>query len=253
MGASQHGRYQGAKATPAHYARLPIKVVSEIPIKDDDRVTAPVIDSSAAWYVLATVPRGEVKAVRGLRKLGYEAYSPVETCWVRHSRTQPQTKREVQRSIFTRYVFFAVRPGQSWHPLREKDAFGRNKLGIVGVISIAGVPCRAPTEPIARLAEEEREGWFDERRRPELEKARAADLGRPAYDPVVRVGESVQILSGPFALFQGEAEEDATESGATLRILVNVFGRATTMVLPIEDVENLDRPIPRKASELQRA
>lgn len=250
MRTDRNGRYATAKASPVHYARLPTKIAAEIAIEPELRSTPPVIrkDDGLAWYVLATVPRGEIKCVRALRGLGYEAYSPVETRWIQHSRTAPGTKREVQTAIFCRYVFFAMAPGLSWLPLRAKDAFGRNKLGIVGVISIDGAPCNVPVAPLIQLADEERAGWFDERRRPELEKASRSVRA----EPPVKQGERVQIISGAFASYSAIADEDARKDGS-VTVLMNLFGRATLTVLPISDVENIDRPIPRPRAELQRA
>jgi hypothetical protein len=106
MRTDRNGRYATSKATPVHYARLPTKIAAEIAIEPELRSTPPMIrkDVGLTWHVLATVPRGQVKCVRGLRALGYEAYSPVETRWIQHSRTAPGTKREVQTAIICRYV-----------------------------------------------------------------------------------------------------------------------------------------------------
>jgi transcription antitermination factor NusG len=205
-------------------------------------------DDGLAWYVLATVPRGEIKCVRALRALGYEAYSPVETRWIQHSRTAPGVKREVQTAIFCRYVFFAMAPGLSWLPLREKDAFGRNKLGIIGVISIDGAPCAVPVSPLIQLADEERAGWFDERRRPELERASRSVRA----EPPVKQGERVRILSGAFASHSATADEDTRKDGS-VAVLLDLFGRSTVVVLPIADLENVDRPIQTRTADLQRA
>lgn len=248
MGVSPNGRYQGARATQAHYARLPIRIQSEIPLADEDRSTPPEIGSDVAWFVITTAPRGEIAAARALREIGYVAYAPAETKWIAHSARSPRIKREVQRAIFARYVFLGMRPGQSWHLLRERDAFGRNRHGVAGVLTAEGRPARIPVDPVRALAAEEREGWFDERRKPELLKARMPELAKPA----VMAGESLRIAAGPFLGHEGTADADVGANGR-LRASVAIFGRATLVEVSIDDVENLTRPQPRIARELQRA
>lgn len=251
------GRAIKAQATPVHFGRLPtkVKVVEDKPLADEDRMEAPEIKPGAPrklpkgakgkgmvtrdaegrrWYALTVTAQTERKCCLGLRALGYAAYSPAETIWVPYSRQQQKAKREVQRPFFVRYVFIGMYDDDPWWPLRERDAFGRNKLGIVGIVSNQGKPMLMRVDELAEIAGRERQGWFDERKRPILQQG-----GKEVKRPKVEAGEIVRITDGAFATFEGRADEDATAEKA--RVWINVFGRETLMVMPIADVENLSR------------
>ncbi|TNC14891.1 hypothetical protein FF100_04750 [Methylobacterium terricola] len=251
------GRAIKAQATPVHYGRLPtkVKIVEDKPLAEEDRMEAPEITPGAPrklpkgalgtpaitrdaegrrWYALTVMAQTERKCCLGLRKLGYAAYSPAETIWVPYSRQQQKAKREVQRPFFVRYVFIGMHDDDPWWPLRERDAFGRNKLGIVGIVSNQGKPMLMRVDELAKIANHEREGWYDERKRPLLEQGEK-ELSRPK----VEAGEMVRIIDGAFATYEGRADEDSTAEKA--RVWINVFGRETLMVMPIADVENLSR------------
>lgn len=251
-------REMQATATPVHFAKLPTKLPEEIMLSDDKRIVAPTIEAAPSpdprrvsyhdvegrqWFILSIAGQQERRCHAGLNDLGYGAYLPAETLWVQHSRTQPRIKREVQRPIFPRYCFLGMSDDASWWPLRERDAWGRNKLGILGVVSNQGRPSPVPVVLLEKLAGKERAGWFDERKRAVLEKGEA-ELRRPK----VEAGEQVRISAGAFATCEGRADEDA--AGDKVRIWARVFGQETLMVLPIDDVVNLTRNTANGAGRL---
>jgi transcriptional antiterminator NusG len=56
-----------------------------------------------------------------------------------------------------------------------------------------------------------------------------------------KVGDHVRIKSGPFASFPGRVESVSGE-GLLLRVVVEVFGRATPLDLLFSDVEKIAPP-----------
>jgi transcriptional antiterminator NusG len=67
-------------------------------------------------------------------------------------------------------------------------------------------------------------GWFRRRRRPARQ--------------VFRLGDAVRVRSGPFASFTGRVE-GINQSKLLLKVVVNVFGRATPLKLRFADVEKI--------------
>ena len=67
--------------------------------------------------------------------------------------------------------------------------------------------------------------------------------------PVVMKGELVHLTAGPFASFQGGAENDKT----SVRVSVKIFGRSTPVFVPIANLENLSRPNAKVDVAVRRA
>lgn len=227
-----------ASITPTHFSTVPIR--NEEPLKDEDRIVAPVISDGEAWYAVTVAPRGERRTLGSLKEAGVSAYVPMETYWFESVKLKQKVKREAQRPILPGYVFLCV-PADSglWWDLKQKFRDGRNVHGIGGVISNDGEPCRIGARLLGQLASEERDGWFDERRRRALEIQRNPSL----TGPMLRAGERMKIVGGAFATYEGVAEVDS--SSDNVRALVEIFGRPTLMVVPLDQVENLSRDVQR--------
>ena len=85
--------------------------------------------------------------------------------------------------------------------------------------------------------------WVAHKRVVEAEMARAGKSparharwgrGHPEYAE----GDTVRIKSGPFASFTGKVAEVLKES-ATIKVLVNIFGRATPVDIGFGDAEKI--------------
>src|SRR5204862_87367 len=152
-------------------------------------------------------PRGERRTLASLKEVGALGYVPMETKWIEAVKLKLKQKRETQRPILPGYVFLRV-PADSglWYDLKRSHRDGRNVHGIGGVIMNDGQPCRISARLLRQLASEERDGWFDERRRRALEMERNPELS----GPLLRAGERLKIVGGAFASYEGEAEADST-------------------------------------------
>lgn len=84
----------------------------------------PVINPT--WFVVATNPKCEEKAREGLEALGYRAFLPMETIWVkipRHRQKPKCPKKErVERPLFRGYLFLGLDRGiHSFEPAHLTD------------------------------------------------------------------------------------------------------------------------------------
>lgn len=227
-----------ASITPTHIATVPLH--NDVPLADDERVTPPEIGEGEAWYAVTVAPRGERRTLLSLKDAGVLGYVPMETKWIEAVKLKLKQKRETQRPILPGYVFLRV-PADSglWYDLKRSHRDGRNVHGIGGVIMNDGQPCRISARLLRQLASEERDGWFDERRRRALEMERNPELS----GPLLRAGERLKIVGGAFASYEGEAEADSTSD--SVRALVEIFGRPTIMTVSLDQVENLSRDVQR--------
>ena len=229
-----YGRKLSAKATAAHNFIVPVRQRSEVPLDKEKRREPPLIDTDPAapiiWYGIVTAPGQENKAEEELRKLGFTCcYIPRETYWTTHRAGKRVTKRERQKPLIPRYLFLAFEPGDTWYGVKEAE-------GVSGVLSNHGTACPIPAKAIAKLADRERGGWFDERKRRALETGTEAPYA--AGDQIRIIGENA------FHSFPATVENcDAT----TVELLVAIFGRMTPMALPIDQVE-----LTHTAEELRR-
>jgi transcription antitermination factor NusG len=227
MGAALYGQRMTAAATQAHHFASSIKSRKEVPLGDSKR-EAPVIDPAApvTWYAIITAPRAETKAEKGLREAGFvHIYVPRLTYWVSRTLYRHTTRYECQRALFPRYLFLGFEEVNHWYGLETID-------GITGVMCNDGKACPIPAKCLAPIAEQEREGWFDERRRPLLERAAG---------PILSAGDQIRITGegNPFVSFPAIVAEDT--SSDVVRIEIAIFGRLTPMVVPISDVEVTQR------------
>lgn len=257
------------------------KETGEIPIPHDERRIAPVIEKAPGkgWYCLVTVPQHEYRCQDGLSEYGIPSYVPTDTYWERRRKGKDSYLTELQRPVFRGYVF-AHLPHPEWREGPDKmkypvlpDAWGptikpreqpSSLLGVLSCLGNHGCPVPMPirfTYPdgklggLAPLADEEREGWFDERKRPSLIAFRdkcKAEAEKLAAMPAVAKGEQVEIVSGPFAGQRGVADNDNNEQGK-FRMLTEMFGGMSLVEVRLEDVENLQRPMRQGAIALRRA
>lgn len=227
-----------ASVTPTHVGTVPLH--NDVPLDDENRVVPPTIADDEAWFAVTVGPRGERRTLASLKEAKITGYVPMETYWVDAVKLKLKQKRETQRPILPGYVFLHV-PADSglWYQLKQKHRDGRNVHGIGGVIMNNGEPCRISAKLLRQLASEERDGWFDERRRRALEMERNPNLS----GPLLRAGERLKIVGGAFTSYEGAAEVDSTSEN--VRALVEIFGRTTLVVVPLDQVENLSRDVVR--------
>jgi transcriptional antiterminator RfaH len=156
--------------------------------------------------------RKERLAHKELRKQGYETLYLHYLDTVRHARRVIG----VLKPLFPRYVFVAIRPGQSLYAVEFT-------LGVAGVVHCGAEPLEIPARVIAELrARGDENGRTD------------APGGKPLGRRIYRTGETVRIKDGPL---QGLLATMALDAGGEVRIWLNMFGGRVEAVLDPLGVE----------------
>ena len=127
-------------------------------------------------------------------------------------------KVTVPKKVFPGYILVRMyMSDDSW--------FGvRNTPGVTGFVGSGTKPI-----PLSRREVERILG---------VEKAEAGEKPAPRFKPAWDVGETVRVVDGPFADFNGVIEEINLDQ-SKVRVLVNIFGRDTPVELNFEQIVKL--------------
>lgn len=126
-------------------------------------------------------------------------------------------KRTVMRKVFPGYVLVEmILTDESWYVVR-------NTPGVTGFIGSSGGGAK-PTP----LLPEEADRLL---RQMGIDKKTVGEID-------ITVGETVEVLEGPFAHFQGRVEEIDADKGK-VKVTIDMFGRETKMELDFEQVQKL--------------
>ena len=188
-----------------------------------ERVQSPY-DCGGRWYVVHTQSGYEKKvkqnleartASMGMNERIHETVIPMEEV-VEYKNGK---KAVVQKKIFPGYLLVRCDlDDDSWYVIR-------NTPGIVNFVGHAGKP-----SPLSRREVETFLGVKAEGKEVPTRQRKA----RLDYE----MGETVRVREGPFADFSGEIVE-INEDQATLKVLVNIFGRETPVGLEFGQVAKL--------------
>ena len=191
--------------------------------QSEPRVQSPY-DRPGRWYVVHTQSGYEKKVKQNLEARTasmsmedhiYEVVIPMEEV-VEYKNGKKVT---VQKKVFPGYLLVrCLLNDESWYVVR-------NTPGIVNFIGHGGKP-----SPLSRREVETFLGVKEEGKEAPAKQRRA----RLDYE----MGETVRVREGPFADFSGEIVE-INEDQATLKVLVNIFGRETPVGLEFGQVAKL--------------
>ena len=195
----------------------------ELLSQNQPRVESPY-DRPGRWYVVHTQSGYEKKVKQNLKariasmsmeEHIYEVVIPMEEV-VEYKNGKKVT---VQKKVFPGYLLVrCLLNDESWYVVR-------NTPGIVNFIGHGGKP-----SPLSRREVETFLGVKEEGKEAPTKQRRA----RLDYE----MGETVHVREGPFADFSGEIVE-INEDQATLKVLVNIFGRETPVGLEFGQVAKL--------------
>jgi len=170
------------------------------------------------WYIVHTYSGQEARAKKGLLErastLGFEekfdeVLIPEESV-VELVKGQ---KRNFKRKFFPGYIMVRMElTDETWHIVK-----GTPK--ITGFVGGATNPPSISEEEVARMTQRVKDG---------------AEKPKPTI--IFEEGENVRVVDGPFANFSGFVDEVMPEK-EKLRVMVQVFGRATPVVLDYTNVE----------------
>lgn len=182
------------------------------------------------WYILHTYSGYENKVKQGIDRLArvdladvvYDVKIPVESVIEMRS----GKKRETKKKFFPGYILVEMEipeDEQLW-----KAAYQRIR-GITGVTGFLGSTRTTRPSPVAN------EDVYHV-------LAKMGEIKSAEVKPTVRInfsmGDQVTVVDGPFKDFKGVVEEINQEKG-TIRVKVEIFGRATPVELSFTQAERL--------------
>lgn len=175
-------------------------------------------NSSHSWYVIHVYSGGESNVARSIREQAEKKFIsdkiseiliPTESV----AEIRNGMKVNVERKFFPGYILIKMElTDETWHLIK-----GIGKVS--GFLGTKTKPLPIREEEADRIRTQIMEG---------VEKQRSS--------LIFEVGESVKIISGPFATFQGVVE-DVDNEKSRLKVSVTIFGRATPVEVEYNQVE----------------
>jgi transcriptional antiterminator RfaH len=160
------------------------------------------------WYAVHTHPREEFKALSHLQRQDYQVYLPRYAKTVRHARKAER----VIRPFFPRYLFVNLNLAiNSWRAIRST-------MGVSDIVCFGERPTPLPTGVVDALrSKEDAEGLIALANRNSL-----------------KAGDSVVVLSGPFARQLGLCS--SISDNERVAILLDLLGRKVRVLLDADAV-----------------
>lgn len=122
-------------------------------------------------------------------------------------------KKTSSRKFFPGYILVhMVLNDETWHIVKETPK-------VTGFVGDPTNPSPISADEVGAIAHQMEEG-----------------AARPKPKVLFEAGESVKVIDGPFADFNGVVEEVKADKGK-LRVLISIFGRATPVELDFVQVE----------------
>ncbi len=186
--------------------------VSDAPLSSDS--------DGMAWYVVHTYSGYENKAktaleerVKSLKMQEYfgEVVVPEENV----IELVKGKKRTTKRRFFPGYILVRMNlTNESWHVVKDTPR-------ITGFVGDKVKPVPVPDAEVQKMTNRIEEGQSNPRHRVSFQD-----------------GESVRVIDGPFANFNGVVEEVNLDKGK-VKVLVSIFGRSTPVELDFIQVEKI--------------
>lgn len=166
------------------------------------------------WYLLQCKVRQDERAEENLVRQGYECLRPT----LSRERVIRGKRQRVVESLFPGYLFIRVAVGANWGPLRSTR-------GVLRVVGFGEGALPIDVEVIAQL------------------KQRVEQVSSP---PVLIPGETVHIVSGPFA--ELDAIFCAMDGDERVVLLLNLLQREQKIRVPLRNVAKtaFDGPVTLK-------
>jgi len=176
----------------------------------------PAIDDGRAWYVVHCYSGNEDKVRHNIMQriesmtmddLIFDVVVPTED----EVNIKNGERQTVEKKVFPGYILVnMILTEESWYMVR-------NTPGVTGFVGMGNDPTALQPEEVARIL-----------KRMESES--------PRINVTFRPGDRVRIVDGPFEDFYGKVSEIDMDR-ATVRVMVNFFGRETPVELDFLQVE----------------
>jgi transcriptional antiterminator RfaH len=153
------------------------------------------------WFLVHTLPHNERRAQLHLGAQGFRTHFPTIEKTIRHARQL----RTVRAPLFPRYIFLILDLG------RDRWLSVQSTVGVSCLYSCEDRPVPVPEGIVETL----------------IENSDEANLA--LFTSGLTTGQSVRILSGPFANFVGKLER--LDAAGRVRVLLEMMGTAVPVAL----------------------
>jgi transcription elongation factor/antiterminator RfaH len=150
------------------------------------------LEEDERWFLVHTLPKSEGRAEVHLRAQGFRTHLPQINRTVRHARRF----RNVQAPLFPRYMFLILDLS------RDRWLSVRSTIGVSALFTCEGRPIPVPAGVVEDLIS-------------------SYDQTVESLDSRFARGQSVRILSGPFAELIGTL--DRLDAGGRTRVLLEIM------------------------------
>jgi transcriptional antiterminator RfaH len=159
------------------------------------------LEENERWYLVHTLPHGERRARLHLGAQGFRTHFPTIEKTIRHARQL----RTVRAPLFPRYIFLILDLG------RDRWLSVQSTFGVSSLYTCNDRPVPVPEGIVETL----------------IENTDEANLA--LFSSGLTTGQSVRILSGPFANFVGKLER--LDAAGRVRVLLEMMGTAVPVAL----------------------
>lgn len=185
------GEASAAAAEESKYgAPMLVRAKGSLALEEDER-----------WYVTHTPPNCERRAELHLGAQGFRTYFPTIQKTIRHARKL----RDVRAPLFPRYVFIVLDLG------RDRWLSVRSTVGVSSLFCCDNRPVPVPRGVVETLV------------------GNAEEPNLTLFHQGLKPGQSVRILSGPFANLVGTLER--LDEAGRVRVLLKIMGAAVPATL----------------------
>ena len=159
------------------------------------------LEGNERWYLVHTQPYSERKAELHLGVQGFKTHFPQIQKTIRHARRL----MTVRAPLFPRYMFLILDLG------RDRWLSVRSTVGVSSLFTCEDRPVPVPNGVVEALV------------------ARTDEAGLALFDAGLAMGQTVRILSGPFADFVGTLQR--LDAAGRVRVLLTMMGTAVPVTL----------------------
>ena len=159
------------------------------------------LEGNERWFLVHTQPKSERKAEMHLGAQGFRTHLPTIQKTIRHARQL----RTVRAPLFPRYLFLIL------DPERDRWLSVQSTVGVSSLFTCDDRPIPVPEGIVETL----------------IENTDEANL--TLFTRGLVAGQSVRILTGPFADFVGTLER--LDDAGRVRVLLDMMGTAVPVAL----------------------
>ena len=159
------------------------------------------LEGNERWYLVHTQPNSERRAKLHLGGQGFRTHFPTIQKTIRHARQL----RTVRAPLFPRYIFLILDLG------RDRWLSVQSTVGVSCLYSCEDRPVPVPEGIVETLI------------------ANTDEANLALFTSGLTTGQSVRILSGPFANFVGRLER--LDAAGRIRVLLDMMGTAVPVAL----------------------